>query len=125
MLDCTSHSMFACLQIFKWNVDQLKKMPSPPCCRLTIMWTGKPTNAFPLVSRKVNLKGTKNPFDYFIIKLPGRGKIVGCEMFEFSSASLSKEISLSGNHVHVCCLCKMMCLIRAKHAKLFGSYAMN
>ena len=101
MLSCISHSILAWLQIIKLDVDQQKKKISYlPYCRLTIMWKGEPTNTFPLVSRRVDLEGTINPSDYFIIKLPGRGKIVDGERFQFSLAAFTKAIAIS--RVHAC-----------------------
>ena len=100
MLYCTFHSMSTWLQILKLDVDsQKKKISALPYCRLAIIWEGeRPRNTFPFVSRQVNLKGTNNPFDYFIIKLPGRGKILVGESFELSLVPFSKTSRLTGNH---------------------------
>ena len=104
MLYCTSHSMSAWLQIRKFYVDRQKRSSDLQYCRLAIMWKGEPTDTFPFVSRQVNLKGTGNSDDYFIIKLPERGNILGSETFELLSVPFSKAINLTGNHA-----CMLLC----------------
>ena len=53
----------------------MKRKSHRPHCLLAIKWRGETRRKLPDVSRKVDLKGTKNEEDYFSIQLVEKGTL--------------------------------------------------
>lgn len=59
----------------KWTVDRLEEEMPFSLCQLAIRWRGEGRQVFPEVSRRVNLDGAKDPYNFFIIQLPETNSI--------------------------------------------------